>query len=128
MLSHRNSLLRQTIVIAWASALCLPTGGPALASGSPEHIEKGRWLAHEVSKGNCLACHQMPGDVGANSLANIGPPLLAMAQRFPDRARLREQIRDARRFNPETVMPPFATHRILTSEEIELVLDYLYTL
>ena len=99
-----------------------------LASGGSTRIDKGRWLAHEISKGNCLACHQMPGDASADSLANIGPPLLAVAQRFPDRARLREQIRDARRFNPDTVMPPFGTHRILTSEEIELVLDYLYTL
>lgn len=128
MLSYRNRLLRQSIAIACAAALCFLTGGPVLASGNSESIEKGRWLAHEVSKGNCLACHQMPRDVGANSLANIGPPLLAMAQRFPDRTRLREQIRDARRFNPETVMPPFGTHRILTPEEIELVLDYLYTL
>lgn len=116
------------IARAFTFFFLLLAGGPAPASGSPESVEKGRWLAHEVSKGNCLACHQMPGDPGASSLANIGPPLLAMAQRFPDRARLREQIRDARRFNPETVMPPFGTHRILTSEEIEFVLDYLYTL
>lgn len=109
-------------------ALCLLAGNAALASGSSTRIDKGRWLAHEIPKGNCLACHQMPGDASADSLANIGPPLLAMAQRFPDRTRLREQIRDARRFNPDTVMPPFGTHRILTSEEIELVLDYLYSL
>lgn len=128
MLSDLNTLLRQSIAIAWACALCILAGGPALASDSSDRIEKGRWLAHDVSKGNCLACHQMPGDSGADSLANIGPPLLAMAQRFPDRTRLREQVRDARRFNPETVMPPFGTHLILTSEEIELVLDYLYTL
>lgn len=117
-------------MVARASTFCflLLASGAVPASGKLEGIEKGRWLAHEVSKGNCLACHQMPGDPGASSLANIGPPLLAMAQRFPDRARLREQIRDARRFNPETVMPPFGTHRILTAEEIELVLDYLYTL
>jgi L-cysteine S-thiosulfotransferase len=128
MLSQVHSLPRQSFAIAWTFALCILTGSQALASGSSERIEKGRWLAHEVAKGNCLACHQMPGDPGANSLANIGPPLLTMAQRFPDRTRLREQILDARRFNPETVMPPFGTHRILTAEEIELVLDYLYTL
>lgn len=116
------------VAISSMITFCLLTGNIALASGGSTRIEKGRWLAHAIPKGNCLACHQMPGDTSAESLANIGPPLLAMAQRFPDRTRLREQIRDARRFNPDTVMPPFGTHRILTSEEIELVLDYLYTL
>lgn len=99
-----------------------------LASGASERVDRGRWLAHEVSKGNCLACHQVPGDAGAMTKANIGPPLLSMAQRFPDRSRLRQQIRDPMAFNPDTVMPPFGKHRILTAEEIELVLDYLYTL
>ena len=127
MLSYSSRLLL-LVAISSIVALCLLAGNIALASGSSTRIDKGRWLAHAIPKGNCLACHQMPGDASAVSLANIGPPLLAMAQRFPDRAGLREQIRDARRFNPDTVMPPFGTHRILTSEEIELVLDYLYTL
>ena len=127
MLSYSSRLLLH-VAISSTVALCLLVVNVAQASGSSTRIDKGRWLAHAIPKGNCLACHQMPGDASADSLANIGPPLLAMAQRFPDRARLREQIRDARRFNPDTVMPPFGTHRILTSEEIELVLDYLYTL
>jgi sulfur-oxidizing protein SoxX len=86
----------------------------------------GREIAHDVYKGNCLACHQIPGDPQAVSMANIGPPLVMMRQRFPDRAALREQIQDPTRRNPETVMPPFGRHRVLSDEEIELVLDYLY--
>lgn len=79
----------------------------------------------ERSKGNCLACHsisdgQLPG--------NFGPPLIAMQARFPDREVLRMQIYDASQSNPLTRMPPFGHHRILTNEEIELIMDYLYTL
>ncbi len=100
---------------------------PVLASEMPETTEGAR-LAHEVAKGNCLACHAMPGDASAITSANIGPPLVAMQSRFPDRNTLRRQIWDARLINPDTVMPPFGKNRILTSEEIELIVDYLYTL
>jgi sulfur-oxidizing protein SoxX len=30
--------------------------------------------------------------------------------------------------NPDTVMPPFGKHRILTGEEIDLIVDYIQTL
>jgi len=86
----------------------------------------GRSLAHDIYKGNCLACHQIPGDPNAVTSANIGPPLAAMRQRFPDRALLRNQIWDPTLRNPQTVMPPFGKHGILTEQEIDLVVEYLY--
>ena len=86
----------------------------------------GRNIAHDVYKGNCLACHQIPGDPTAVTSANIGPPLAAMRQRFPDRALLRNQIWDPTLRNPQTVMPPFGKHGILTEQEIDLVVEYLY--
>lgn len=90
-------------------------------------VAAGRQLAFEIAKGNCLACHMFPGDPTANTLANIGPPLLAMRSRFPDRAQLRGRLWEPTRTNPNTVMPPFGKHRILSNEEIELIIDYLYT-
>lgn len=108
-------------------AASLAGGLPVLASQTPETTEGAR-LAHEVAKGNCLACHAMPGDASAITSANIGPPLVAIRSRFPDRNALRRQIWDARLINPDTVMPPFGKNSILTSEEIELIVDYLYTL
>ena len=48
-----------------------------------------------------------------------------MRKRFPDRAALREQIWDPTRRNPDTVMPPFGKHRVLTEHEIDLVLEYI---
>ena len=98
----------------------------AAAVSDSRTIEAGRAIAQDVYKGNCLACHQIPGDASAVSMANIGPPLTHMQQRFPDRAALREQIWDSTRRNPLTVMPPFGKHRILTEQEIDLVVDYLY--
>jgi len=92
---------------------------------SEDVLEQGKSLATERAKGNCLACHsmedgQLPG--------NLGPPLLAMKARFPDRERLRLQIHDASSSNRHSRMPPFGRHQILTPEEIELIMDYLYTL
>jgi sulfur-oxidizing protein SoxX len=109
----------------FVTALALLAVGVAHAAEAAA-VASGRAIAHDVYKGNCLACHQIPGDPQALSMANIGPPLVMMRQRFPDRALLREQIQDPMRRNPETVMPPFGRHRVLSEEEIELLLDYLY--
>lgn len=77
------------------------------------------------NKGNCLACHmiedgELPG--------NLGPPLLAMKIRFPDRDLMKTQICDASIRNSNSRMPPFCRHGILTEDEVELIMDYLYTL
>lgn len=88
-------------------------------------IEQGRAIAFERRKGNCLACHVIEGGELAG---NYGPPLVLMKARFPDRAKLRAQIWDAAVRDPNTRMPPFGRHKILTEEEIDLVVDYILTL
>lgn len=93
--------------------------------GAGDATAEGKRLAMERGKGNCLACHaiddgELPG--------NVGPPLVAMKQRFPDRDVLRAQVCDATARNPYTRMPPFCRHGILTTGEVELIIDYLYTL
>jgi len=97
------------------------------ASGE-ERIEAGRRLAHDFDKGNCLACHSAPTDPEAITKANIGPPLIGMKERFKDRELLRQQIWDAAIRNPDTIMPPFGRHMILTDDEIDLIIDYIHTL
>jgi len=92
------------------------------------HGESGRDIAHNVTKGNCLACHIMPTDASAITSANIGPPLLNMRERFPDRDRLRKQIFDPTLYNANTVMPPYGRNNVLSTSEIELLIDYLYSL
>ncbi len=74
--------------------------------------------------GNCLACHMIPG---GNLPGTIGPPLLAMKARFPNKADLRAQIWDATTVNPNTIMPPFGKHGILTEEQVDKVTDYIYS-
>lgn len=90
-----------------------------------ERVEQGESLATERSKGNCLACHMM---ADGELPGNLGPPLVVMKARFPDRSTLKQQICDASLRNPDSRMPPFCRHRILTEEEVELIIDYLYTL
>jgi len=96
---------------------------PVVAADLP-----GRQVTHDQERGNCLACHRMPADPGAETHADMGPILENIRQRFPDRDRLRQQIWDARAFNADTIMPPYGRHRILTEEEIDQVVDYVHGL
>jgi sulfur-oxidizing protein SoxX len=112
----------RTMLVAAPLALC---AGLATAQESAD-IAAGREIAHDVYLGNCLACHQIPGDPKAVSMANIGPPISGMRIRYPDRQVLRQQIWDATQRNPRTVMPPFGKHGVLTEREIDLVVEYIY--
>ena len=98
---------------------------PIASADGHDAIEKGKKLAFDRKKGNCLACHSIQGAV---SPGNIAPALIAMKARFPDRAVLRAQIWDAQVKNPETSMPPFGKHRALTEKEVDLITDYIWTL
>ncbi len=87
--------------------------------------EEGKNLAFTRKKGNCLACHMIIGGV---SPGNIAPPLVAMQQRFPDKAVLKAQIYDASKNNSETMMPLFGRYEVLTKDELDKVVDYIYSL
>jgi len=118
--SEQSKLSRAAKGLCWLVAV-LSLSQCAQAAGL-----NGREIAHDVFRGNCLACHQIPGDRTAVSLADIGPVLAHMRERFPDRAMLRAQIWDSTARNPQTVMPPFGKHKVLTEEEIDAVVDYIY--
>lgn len=100
----------------------------AVAADTPKQEETGKSIAFDKSKGNCLACHAMPTVPDAISAGNIGPPLIAMSARFPDKAKLRAQIWDAMVANPQTIMIPFGKHKVLTEQEIDKVTDFVYGL
>jgi sulfur-oxidizing protein SoxX len=51
-----------------------------------------------------------------------------MKARFPDKSKLRAQIWDATKMNPNTIMPPFGKNGILTDEQIDKVVEFIYTL
>ena len=92
---------------------------------SADDVSEGKQVAFDRKKGNCLACHMIPG---GSLPGNIGPPLVAMKARFPDKAALRAQIWDATAKNPNTIMPPFGKHRILSEKEVDLVTEFIHSL
>lgn len=129
--SNKALLWCSRVIVALLGGVILTA---AAESGSAEglpaeqkiaRIEAGRTLAFDRKKGNCLACHHIEGGELAG---NTAPPLVAMQARFPDRNKLVAQIVDARTNNPLTLMPPFGAHGILSTEEIDLLVDFLYSL
>jgi sulfur-oxidizing protein SoxX len=96
--------------------------GAAWAQSPPP--SPGETLAFDRGKGNCLTCHAIKG---GDAPGNVGPELSDMKKRYPDRKELTAIIFDETRRHPLTVMPPFGRNLILTQQEIESVIDFLYT-
>ena len=106
-----------TTLICMMFSLSLPAGEPAKNT-----IDQGKKLALEY----CQACHQYQGTDQAGTVA---PPLLGMKGRFPDRKKLYNIIYDPQlALKPHTMMPPFGRNELLAKDEIEKVIDFLYTL
>ncbi|WP_298220096.1 sulfur oxidation c-type cytochrome SoxX [Halothiobacillus sp.] len=109
-------------------AASLFMAGQALAADSAltKSQQEGKEIAFTKSEGNCLACHSIADGTQAG---NIGPALIAMKIRYPKKEDLFDVIWDPReKFGKGVIMPPFGEHKILTKEQIEKVVDYLYTL
>ena len=88
-------------------------------------IKKGKEVAFDRKKGNCLACHMIED---GSLPGNQGPPLVAMQARFPDKAVLKAQIVNPLTRNQNSIMPPFGLHNIISDEEIDAIVEYLLTL
>ena len=102
--------------------LLLVSGGASAVSAG---TEAGQRVAADRKLGNCYSCHMV---VGAELTGNAGPPLVQMKSRFPDRAALRAQIADPRASNPNTIMPPYGAHNILTERQLDDLVDYVLSL
>jgi sulfur-oxidizing protein SoxX len=113
--------IKKTIIFSLVASLGLASLGIA----AEDEPADGRSLAFDRKKGNCLACHAIPSEKKAESPGNIGPPLVNIKARYPDRDKLRARIWDETTINPDTVMPPFGRNKILTEQEIDLVTDYV---
>jgi sulfur-oxidizing protein SoxX len=101
---------------AWADAPQLKLAGSA---------ESGKKIAMDRGKGNCIACHIIPG---GESPGAIGPALIAMQTRYPSKQALFVQIWDATAKNPAVVMPPFGRHEILSEQELADVTEFIWSL
>jgi sulfur-oxidizing protein SoxX len=118
-------------MVGVAGALALAVGTIGLtpritaAEAAKGDIEAGKEIAMDRSKGNCIACHVLPG---GQSPGGIGPALVAMQARFESKEKLRAQIYDATAFNPGSTMPPFGKHGILSDKEFNDVVEYVWSL
>ena len=100
----------------------------------PGDAGRGRALLLDRQATGCVLCHVVPGLPLGGAL---GPPLAGVAQRLTgDDLRLR--IADARRFNPETIMPPYFSseglhnvaraqsgHTVLSEQALADIVAYL---
>ena len=115
-----------TTVSVAALTACLGLATPLTVNAAEDaDIAQGKKLAFDKKKGNCLACHDI---AGGDLPGNIGPPLVAMKSRFSSFDELRDQISDARKKNPNTIMIPFGPHAVLSAKEIDLVAKFIHTL
>jgi len=85
----------------------------------------GKQLSFQRNKGNCLACHIIEDGTDPG---NIGPALTNIQTRFKNKAALKAVIWDATQFTPQTSMPPFGKNKILTPDELNYVVDYIWSL
>ncbi|MEO8849704.1 MAG: sulfur oxidation c-type cytochrome SoxX [Casimicrobiaceae bacterium] len=97
---------------------------PAQKSGLSPAALRGQKLAFDRSMGNCLACHTMQG---SDVPSSVGPELKDLKARFPDPKELYAILYDEETRNPLTVMPPFGKNLILTPQQINDVIAFLYT-
>lgn len=109
--------------IRWTGACALVAASGLAMSQADGTL--GRALFLDPGKGNCASCHQAPADPAIKSTSRIGVPLAGIKSQYPDRARLRAIIWDLSATIPDTIMPPYGRHRILTEAEIDALLRYL---
>jgi len=102
--------------------------------------ERGKAIATDGSKGNCLACHLLPVK-GIEAYGTIGPPLSGIGSRQSE-GFIRLRVVDTRNINPMSIMPgfyrdpklinrpgkPYIGRTFLTAQQVEDVIAYLVTL
>ena len=122
MLKSKTKQLLSVLVISTA-VIFTPLTAHSADKGA---IEVGKKLAFKRSKGNCLACHAMKG---GNLAGTIGPMIVAMKLRYPDRQKLFDKLWGKPGTEvKDSMMPPFGKNGILTDNEINKIVDFIYEL
>ena len=119
MRTSKIAALGLAVALVFLSFLSLPSA--VLAGGN---AEEGKKVVDTKSLGNCAACHVVPG---MEFPGDVGPNLIEAMQNYSEKDRdlLRQRIWDERQFNPDTIMPPFGANKILTSQQVDDVVEYL---
>ena len=94
----------------------------ALAGALNGDAIRGKALANERSKGNCVACHQIQGAVQPGSK---GPDLTTYGTWGRSDEETYALVYDMRWRNPDTVMPPAGINQILNDQELRDVIAFL---
>lgn len=90
-----------------------------------QRFSAGKRLSFQQDKGNCLACHII--EEGEDP-GNIGPTLNNITTKYQTKEQLKAVIWDATQFNAQSSMPPFGRNQILSPDELDLVVDYIWSL
>lgn len=126
---HLLQCITRALIIGAMSIV--PFGASALADGTnmTKNVDAGRTLAFDRAKGNCLACHALPGGTMAGDVA---PPLpmkgVTFQQMFQTKEKLVAFLADPEKMFPYANMPAFGKNKVLTHEELGLIADYLWSL
>jgi len=116
------ALIRVSLLICSAALLLSNSMEVRSESALNSKQAEGKKLTLEF----CQACHQYQGTEQAGTVA---PPLIGMKKRFPDRRALFNIIYDPHKnLSKDTMMPPFGRNELLAKDEIDKVIDFLYTL
>ncbi len=120
------SVLLAGMAVGFFMAATVQAQDAAGATGAATQV--GMRIMLDGSRGNCIACHALPGVTGVAS--TFGPTLAKVGERY-NAAQLRQWVTDARKIKPDTLMPPFGTTEgtlqamrrtpILTEDEITQV-------
>ena len=102
------------------------------------NIERGKkiFISRKV---NCLSCHEVP-TIEEKFQGNFGPPLGGVGSRY-NKEELRLRVIDSKSINPDSIMPSyfkkikfertppeFLNKTILSAQEVEDLVEYLYSL
>lgn len=85
-------------------------------------VARGKDIAMNTQKGNCWACHALPGDPQPGT---GGPSLLGFKSRGYSDAQVYQQVYDARIGNAHTLMPPFGSFGTLSEQDIRDLTAFL---
>jgi sulfur oxidation c-type cytochrome SoxX len=97
------------------------------APPSTASLAQGWRILFDQRLGNCAACHSIPNEKGQKTgiQSTFAPALDGVAARY-SQEQLRQWVVDARKINPNTLMPPFGA--MLSEQQVTDVLAALQTL